>query len=46
MPYDHAVTQGYEHIINMGGGYSGWVDAGFAGNIPAEELKTSCKFRP
>ncbi|KAK7312151.1 hypothetical protein VNO77_35805 [Canavalia gladiata] len=36
----------FKHIVNVGGGYSAWVDAGFAGNRPAEELKTSCKFRP
>ncbi|VVB08558.1 unnamed protein product [Arabis nemorensis] len=30
----------------MGGGYSAWVDAGFAGDIPPEELKIACKFRP
>jgi len=29
----------------MGGGYSAWVDAGFAGEKPAEELKSSCKIR-
>lgn len=38
--------QGFKNIVNMGGGYSAWVDAGFAGNKPAEELKTACKFRP
>ncbi|XP_061357365.1 protein HIGH ARSENIC CONTENT 1, mitochondrial [Gastrolobium bilobum] len=40
------LDSGFKHIVNMGGGYSTWVDAGFAGNQPAEELKTSCKFRP
>ncbi|KAK7264012.1 hypothetical protein RJT34_31614 [Clitoria ternatea] len=40
------LESGFKHIVNMGGGYSAWVDAGFAGNKPAEELKTSCKFRP
>ena len=30
----------------MEGGYSAWVDSGFAGDKPAEELKTFCKFRP
>lgn len=38
--------QGFKNIVNMGGGYSAWVDAGFAGDKPPEELKTSCKFRP
>ncbi|KAG6653481.1 protein HIGH ARSENIC CONTENT 1, mitochondrial [Carya illinoinensis] len=38
---------GYEHVTNMGGGYSAWVDSGLAGgDKPAEELKTACKFRP
>ncbi|XP_022985695.1 protein HIGH ARSENIC CONTENT 1, mitochondrial [Cucurbita maxima] len=36
---------GYEHVKNMGGGYSAWVDSGFAGDKPAEELKIACKFR-
>ncbi|KAJ1418526.1 Rhodanese-like domain [Sesbania bispinosa] len=40
------IDSGYKNVVNMGGGYSAWVDAGFAGNKPAEELKTSCKFRP
>jgi len=32
--------QGFKHIVNMGGGYSAWVDAGFAGDDkPAEEQK-------
>lgn len=38
--------QGFEHVTNMEGGYSAWVDSGFAGDKPAEELKTFCKFRP
>lgn len=38
--------QGYEHVANMGGGYSAWVDSGFAGDKPSEELKIACKFRP
>ncbi|KAG6749884.1 hypothetical protein POTOM_046956 [Populus tomentosa] len=37
---------GFEHVTNMEGGYSAWVDSGFAGDKPAEELKTFCKFRP
>ncbi|KAF1896680.1 hypothetical protein Lal_00034379 [Lupinus albus] len=40
------IDSGFKHIVNMGGGYSAWVDAGFAGNNPAEKLKTACKFRP
>ncbi|MED6179912.1 hypothetical protein PIB30_005371 [Stylosanthes scabra] len=40
------LNYGYKHVVNMGGGYSAWVDAGFAGDKPEEELKTSCKFRP
>ncbi|XP_038901855.1 protein HIGH ARSENIC CONTENT 1, mitochondrial [Benincasa hispida] len=36
---------GFEHVNNMGGGYSAWVDSGFAGDKPPEELKTACKFR-
>ena len=26
--------QGIKHIVNMGGGYSAWIDTGFAGNKP------------
>lgn len=37
--------QGFEHVNNMGGGYSAWVDSGFAGEKPPEELKIACKFR-
>uniref|UniRef100_A0A6N2MQZ1 Rhodanese domain-containing protein n=1 Tax=Salix viminalis TaxID=40686 RepID=A0A6N2MQZ1_SALVM len=37
---------GFEHVTNMEGGYSAWVDSGLAGDKPAEELKTFCKFRP
>ncbi|KAG5123756.1 hypothetical protein JHK82_030493 [Glycine max] len=33
-------------LLTWGGGYPAWVDAGFAGNKPGEELKTSCMFRP
>ncbi|OMO49812.1 hypothetical protein COLO4_38364 [Corchorus olitorius] len=41
------LNAGYEHVSNMEGGYSAWVDSGFAGHDkPAEELKTFCKFRP
>ncbi|XVF23707.1 hypothetical protein REPUB_Repub13aG0062900 [Reevesia pubescens] len=40
------LNAGYEHVSNMEGGYSAWVDSGFSGDKPAEELKTSCKFRP
>ncbi|KAL0758811.1 hypothetical protein Bca101_074961 [Brassica carinata] len=40
------LNAGYEHVANMEGGYSAWVDAGFAGDKPAAELKTACKFRP
>ncbi|KAK0581637.1 hypothetical protein LWI29_016250 [Acer saccharum] len=43
---DHIVV-GYERVKNMVGGYSAWVDNGLAGSEkPAEEMKTSCKFRP
>lgn len=38
--------QGFEHVNNMEGGYSRWVDSGFAGDKPPEELKLACKFRP
>ncbi|XP_010246847.1 PREDICTED: rhodanese-like domain-containing protein 19, mitochondrial isoform X3 [Nelumbo nucifera] len=41
------LNAGFKHVKNMGGGYSEWVDNGFAeGDKPAAELKTSCKFRP
>uniref|UniRef100_A0A1J3CW90 Rhodanese-like domain-containing protein 19, mitochondrial n=1 Tax=Noccaea caerulescens TaxID=107243 RepID=A0A1J3CW90_NOCCA len=40
------LNAGYEHVANMGGGYSAWVDSGFAGDKPSEELKIACKFRP
>ncbi|CAH8343116.1 unnamed protein product [Eruca vesicaria subsp. sativa] len=40
------LNAGYEHVANMEGGYSAWVDAGFAGDKSAGELKTACKFRP
>ncbi|KAB1995171.1 hypothetical protein ES319_D13G143600v1 [Gossypium barbadense] len=42
------IEAGYENVSNMEGGYSAWVDAGLkpAGDKPAEELKTFCKFRP
>nr|XP_043630626.1 protein HIGH ARSENIC CONTENT 1, mitochondrial isoform X1 [Erigeron canadensis] len=40
------LTAGYKNVKNMAGGYSAWVDNGFAGDLaPAEELKTACKFR-
>ncbi|XP_014523344.1 protein HIGH ARSENIC CONTENT 1, mitochondrial isoform X2 [Vigna radiata var. radiata] len=39
------LDSGFKHVVNMGGGYSAWVDAGFAGDKPPEELKTSCKIR-
>ena len=38
--------QGFEHVSNMEGGYSKWVDSGLAGDKPGEELKTACKFQP
>lgn len=38
--------QGFENVSNMEGGYSKWVDSGFAGDKPDEELKVACKFRP
>lgn len=38
--------QGFEHVNNMEGGYSKWVDSGFAGDKPPEDLKLACKFRP
>ncbi|KAK2974234.1 hypothetical protein RJ640_016720 [Escallonia rubra] len=37
------LNAGYEHVTNMGGGYSAWVDNGLAS---AGEIKTACKFRP
>ncbi|KAJ4716003.1 Rhodanese-like domain-containing protein [Melia azedarach] len=40
------LNAGYEHVTNMEGGYSAWADKGLAGDKPAEELKTYCKFRP
>ncbi|XP_050234743.1 protein HIGH ARSENIC CONTENT 1, mitochondrial [Mercurialis annua] len=40
------LNAGYEHVSNMEGGYSAWVDNGLAGNKPADALKTACKFRP
>ncbi|KAF8112676.1 hypothetical protein N665_0062s0028 [Sinapis alba] len=40
------LNEGYQHVANMGGGYSAWVDAGFAGDKPLGELKIACKFRP
>ncbi|KAL7602140.1 protein HIGH ARSENIC CONTENT 1, mitochondrial [Lactuca sativa] len=37
---------GYKNVKNMAGGYSAWVDNGFAqDSAPPEELKTACKFR-
>ncbi|KAM0070214.1 putative Rhodanese-like domain-containing protein STR17/STR18/HARC1 [Helianthus debilis subsp. tardiflorus] len=40
------LAAGYKNVKNMAGGYSAWVDNGFAGDAaPAEELKTTCKFR-
>ncbi|GJS12942.1 rhodanese-like domain-containing protein 19, mitochondrial [Tanacetum coccineum] len=40
------LSAGYKNVKNMAGGYSAWVDNGFAGDsAPAEELKTACKFR-
>ncbi|PON36231.1 Rhodanese-like domain containing protein [Parasponia andersonii] len=40
------LNAGFEHVSNMEGGYSKWVDSGLAGDKPGEELKTACKFRP
>ncbi|CAL9233305.1 unnamed protein product, partial [Arabidopsis halleri] len=40
------LNAGYKHVANMGGGYSAWVDAGFARGKPPEDLKIACKFRP
>ncbi|KDP29630.1 hypothetical protein JCGZ_18792 [Jatropha curcas] len=41
------LNAGFEHVRNMEGGYSAWVDSGFAGeDKQPEQLKTSCKFRP
>ncbi|KAL5581635.1 hypothetical protein UlMin_014077 [Ulmus minor] len=40
------LNAGFEHISNMEGGYSKWVDSGLAGGKPGEELKVACKFRP
>ncbi|XP_057525891.1 protein HIGH ARSENIC CONTENT 1, mitochondrial-like [Amaranthus tricolor] len=36
-------NEGYEHVANIEGGYSAWVDAGFAGE---NAEKTACKFHP
>lgn len=38
--------QGFENVKNLEGGYSKWVDSGFAGDGPTDELKVACKFRP
>ncbi|XP_021773845.1 protein HIGH ARSENIC CONTENT 1, mitochondrial [Chenopodium quinoa] len=35
--------EGFEHVANIEGGYSAWVDAGFAGDNAA---KLACKYRP
>ncbi|KAF5727825.1 senescence-associated family protein [Tripterygium wilfordii] len=40
------LNAGFANVTNMEGGYSAWVDSGLAGDKPAEELKTACKFRP
>nr|XP_043630627.1 protein HIGH ARSENIC CONTENT 1, mitochondrial isoform X2 [Erigeron canadensis] len=43
---EDSLIVGYKNVKNMAGGYSAWVDNGFAGDLaPAEELKTACKFR-
>ncbi|KAA0067559.1 rhodanese-like domain-containing protein 19 [Cucumis melo var. makuwa] len=39
------LNAGFEHVNNMGGGYSAWVDSGFAGEKPPKELKIACKSR-
>ncbi|KAK1417778.1 hypothetical protein QVD17_26912 [Tagetes erecta] len=40
------LAAGYNKVKNMAGGYSAWVDNGFAGDSkPTEELKTACKWR-
>ncbi|KAK9690786.1 hypothetical protein RND81_09G153800 [Saponaria officinalis] len=35
--------QGFEDVANIEGGYSAWIDAGFAGE---NAEKVACKFRP
>ncbi|GMN27451.1 hypothetical protein TIFTF001_001663 [Ficus carica] len=40
------LNAGFEHVSNLEGGYSKWVDSGLAGDKPGEELKTACKFHP
>ncbi|KAJ0076864.1 hypothetical protein Patl1_36058 [Pistacia atlantica] len=39
------LNAGYEHVTEMGGGYSAWVDNGLAQHKPAEYFKTSLKLR-
>ncbi|KAL6135061.1 hypothetical protein ACLB2K_067289 [Fragaria x ananassa] len=42
------LNEGFEHVTNMEGGYSSWVDNGLAGDKDklSDELKVACKFRP
>ncbi|XP_009612115.1 protein HIGH ARSENIC CONTENT 1, mitochondrial [Nicotiana tomentosiformis] len=42
------LNAGYKDVINLEGGYSGWVDNEFKGDnkAEAEQFKTACKFRP
>ncbi|KAJ4971888.1 hypothetical protein NE237_004987 [Protea cynaroides] len=40
------LNAGFMHVANIEGGYSAWVDQRLAGDKPADELKTACKFRP
>ncbi|XP_062027205.1 protein HIGH ARSENIC CONTENT 1, mitochondrial [Rosa rugosa] len=42
------LNAGFEHVTNMEGGYSSWVDSGLAADKdkPSGELKVACKFRP
>ncbi|CAL8138775.1 unnamed protein product [Prunus armeniaca] len=40
------LNEGFQHVTNMEGGYSAWVDSGLAHDKPTEDLKVACKFRP
>ncbi|KAI5339978.1 PREDICTED: thiosulfate sulfurtransferase [Prunus dulcis] len=40
------LNEGFQHVTNMEGGYSAWVDSELAHDKPTEDLKVACKFRP
>ncbi|XP_068334497.1 protein HIGH ARSENIC CONTENT 1, mitochondrial [Pyrus communis] len=40
------LNEGFQHVTNMEGGYSSWVDSGLASDKPSGELKVACKFLP